>query len=463
MLELEDRLSEAAGELRAALLIDPDQPEVIQHLVHMRQKMAAWPVSDLAVPGLSPETAELRCGPLATLALHDDPAMQARVAAEWVRLHVPDPGVRLAPAGGYRHDRIRLGYLSSDFCRHAMSYLIAELLERHDRTRFEITGYCLSPEDGSDVRARVLAALDRHVPVGGLSDEAAARAIRADEIDILIDLNGLTRGARPGILRWKPAPVQATYLGYIGPVPIPELDWLICDRITVPDEAVALYRPAPLRIEGCYQANDGRRPDLPPVTRAGEGLPEGAFVFACASHHYKITAPIFAAWCRIVGAVPGSVLWLVEDTPEGREALCARWAEAGLAPDRLIFAPRVDPGRYRARLALADLFLDTMPYNAGTIASDALRMGLPVLTLAGRTFSGRMAASLVTAVGLADCVARDIEEYVARAVAIATGPGPRPPCGPVLAAAWERTLGDATDFTRRFERALDSVRLCPAD
>ncbi len=188
--------------------------------------------------------------------------------------------------------------------------------------------------------------------------------------------------------------MQATYLGYIGPVPLPELDWLICDRVTVPEAEAAHYRPAPLRLEGCYQANDGQRPLLPAVDRPGEGLPEAAFVFACASHFYKITEPLFAAWCRIVAAVPGSVLWLVADTPEGQAALAGRWQAAGLDPHRLIFAPRVDPARYRARLALADLFLDTMPYNAGTIASDALRMGLPLLTLAGRTFSGRMAASL---------------------------------------------------------------------
>ncbi|MEA5163101.1 acetylglucosamine transferase [Cereibacter johrii] len=458
MLEAEGRLAEAAEELRASLLIDPRQPEVVQHLVHARQKMAAWPPARLAVPGLTEAEAELQCGPLATLALHDDPVRQGEVAAAWIARHVPDPGVRLAPAGGYRHDRLRLGYLSSDFCRHAMSFLIAELLERHDRSRFEVVGYCASPEDGSPERARVLAALDRHVPIGPLSDEAAARRIRADEIDLLIDLNGLTRGARPGILRWKPAPVQATYLGYIGPVPLPELDWLICDRVTVPEAEAAHYRPAPLRLEGCYQANDGQRPLLPAVDRPGEGLPGAAFVFACASHFYKITEPLFAAWCRIVAAVPGSVLWLVEDTPEGQAALAGRWQAAGLDPHRLIFAPRVDPARYRARLALADLFLDTMPYNAGTIASDALRMGLPVLTLAGRTFSGRMAASLLTAVGLEDCIAPDLEAYVARAAAIATDPAAAPALkGPALAERWSRTLGDCRDFTRRFEAALLSV------
>ncbi|WP_242514256.1 acetylglucosamine transferase [Rhodovulum sulfidophilum] len=458
MLELDKRLDASAEELRASLLIDPHQPDVIQHLVHTRQKMAAWPVTDLRVPGLTAAEAELWCGPLATLALHDDPAMQRRVAADWIARNVPDPEQRLAPAAGYRHDRVRLGYLSSDFCRHAMSYLIAELLERHDRDRFEITGYCDSPEDGSDIRARILAALDRHVPIGALGDEEAARRIRADEIDILIDLNGLTSGGRPGILRWKPAPVQATYLGYIGSVPLPELDWLICDGITVPVSETENYAPAPLRIEGCYQANDGRAPELPEVSRASEGLPEDRFVFVCVSHHYKITAPVFAAWCRIAAAAPEALFWLIDDTPESVAALSERWQAAGLAPDRLIFAPRVDPARYRARLALGDLFLDTTPYNAGTIASDALRMGLPMLTLAGRSFSARMGASLLTAVGLTECIATDPEDYMRRAVAMATDPSRRPGLrGPALAARWRATLGDGAAFARRFEAALISV------
>ncbi|TDX29696.1 acetylglucosamine transferase [Rhodovulum visakhapatnamense] len=458
MLELDKSLGASAEELRASLLIEPHQPDVIQHLVHTRQKMAAWPPAELAVPGLGTAEAELWCGPLATLALHDDPEMQRRVAADWIARNVPDPGERLAPPDGYRHDRIRLGYLSSDFCRHAMSYLIAELLERHDRSRFEVTGYCVSPEDGSDVRARILAALDHHVPVGTMTDEEAARRIRADEIDILIDLNGLTSGGRPGILRWKPAPVQATYLGYIGSVPVPELDWLLCDAITVPEEETARYSPAPLRIEGCYQANDGHQPDLPAVSRASEGLPEDRFVFVCVSHHYKITEPVFAAWCRIAAAAPETLFWLIEDTPESVAALSARWQASGLAPDRLIFAPRVDPARYRARLALGDLFLDTTPYNAGTIASDALRMGLPVLTMAGRTFSARMGTSLLTAVGLTDCIATGPEDYVSRAVAMATDPARRPALrGPALAARWTETLGDCADFARRFETALVSV------
>lgn len=455
VLEAQGRLGPAAEELRASLLITPDQPDVQQHLIHARQRMTAWPAESLSVPGLPDSTAARNCGPLAALALFDDPLDQSAAGALWVARKVPLPGGPLAPRSSYHHERLRVGYLSTDFCRHAMSFLIAELLERHDRNRFEVWGYDASPDDGSDIRKRVLKALDHHVPIHAMSDAEAAARIRADEIDILIDLNGLTKGARPEILRWKPAPMQATYLGYIGPVPLPELDYILCDAVTVPPELEDAYHPRPLRIEGCYQANDSTLPTLPAVSRATEGLPEQAFVFTCVSHHYKLTPALWASWCRIVGAVPGSVLWLIDDNPESRAALTARWAEAGLAPDRLVFAPRVDPDRYRARMALADLFLDTSPYNAGTIASDALRMGLPLLTLQGRAFSARMASSLLTAIGLPECIATSPDEYESRAIEIATDRALRNRLREHLAnGAWARTLGDAADFARRFETAL---------
>ena len=266
-----------------------------------------------------------------------------------------------------------------------------------------------------------------------------------------------------GQLRWKPAPVQITYLGYIGPIPLPELDYILCDAVTIPPEMDHLYAPKPLRIEGCYQANDSRQTPLPAVTRAVEGLPEQAFVYCCVSHHYKVTEAMFTGWCDIVAGVEGSVLWLIDDNPESRAALTGRWAARGLAPERLIFAARVDPDRYRARLALADLFLDTTPYNAGTIASDALRMGLPLLTLRGTAFAARMASSLLTAVGLPECIATSLPDYVARAIRF----GQDAPAYATLRAklsgdAWARTLGDSVGFTRRFEATIASVRKKPA-
>jgi predicted O-linked N-acetylglucosamine transferase (SPINDLY family) len=460
VLEQQGQLAPAAAELRASLHIAPDQPDVQQHMVHLRQRMMEWPVCDLGVHGLSLDTAALHAGPLAALALFDDPADQARVCADWIARKVPLPGGPLAPQHGYAHDRIRIGYLSTDFCRHAMSFLIAELLEQHDRTRFEVFGYCASPEDGSDIRARVIAAFDHFTVIKAMTDGEAAARIRADEIDVLIDLNGLTKGARPEILRWKPAPVQATYLGYIGPVPLPELDYLLCDDITIPPEHEAAYSPKPLRIKGCYQANDSTAPAQVAVSRQGEGLPEDAFVFSCASHAYKITPRMFQIWIEILQAVPNSVLWLVDDNPQAKAATQARWAQAGLDESRLIFAARVDPDRYRARLPLADLFLDTSPYNAGTIASDALRMGLPIVTLQGQAFSARMASSLLTAVGLPQGITRSPEEYKQTAIGLAQNPDRLAAMKARLAAgAWHKSLGDAKSFTQRFEAAIASVAL----
>ena len=303
-----------------------------------------------------------------------------------------------------------------------MSYLIAELFERHDRSRFEIHGYCTSPEDGSEIRKRVIAAFDHFTVIKNMTDEAAARAIRADEIDILIDLNGLTTGTRLGILRWRPAPVQATYLGFIGPVPMPELDFLLCDEFVIPPAYAALYQPQPLYVAPNYQANDRKRVIGEPVSRASAGLPDDRFVFCCFSNHYKITEAMFGAWMDILHRVPNAVLWLVSDNSWSRDNLRMRATIAGIDPARILISDRVDPAEYMARLALPDLFLDTSPYNAGTIASDAIRMGLPMVTLSGELFASRMAGRLLQAIGATLGITKTLDAYVDTAVALATRP-----------------------------------------
>ncbi len=454
LLEQSGDFSQASDLLRASLLTRHDQPDAAQHWLHLRQKTCQWPVLAEIIPGLSRHDLLAWSGPLAALALTDDVATQTAVAAGWIaRKTSPMPA--LAPPDGYRHDRIRVGYLSSDFCSHAMSYLIAELFERHDRTRFEVHGYCNSPEDGSPIRARVLAAFDHFTSVRTLSDEAAARRIRADEIDVLIDLNGLTAGGRLQILRWKPAPVQATYLGFIGPVPMPELDYILCDDFVIPPAIAAAYQPVPLPIEGLYQANDSKRVIGAAMTRAQAGLPEDRFVFCCFSNHYKITETMFTAWMDILRQTGDSILWLVDDNQWSRQNLRLRAIVAGIDPDRIVFAGRIDPASYMARLAVADVFLDTFPYNAGTIASDAIRMGLPLLTLAGQSFASRMAARMLRAIGANTGVTETIEAYVFTAVMLANDRD-------IYAAyrarfnetAWVGSLGDIAGFTRHFEAAL---------
>jgi predicted O-linked N-acetylglucosamine transferase (SPINDLY family) len=459
LLETRKDYAGAEAALRRSLLIDPRQPDVVQHWSHLRQKGCMWPLDGGGIPGLTPDALALLGGPLGALALTDDPALQRRIAEAWIARKVPAAPERLAPVRGYRHDRIRVGYLSSDFCRHAMGFLIAGLLERHDRSRFDVYGYCSTDEDHSDLRRRIVAAFDHHVPIGDLSEEAAARRIRADEIDILIDLNGLTRGARLGALRWKPAPVQATYLGYVGPVPIPELDWMICDGVVVPPGQAEHYAPRPLPLGGLYQANDDSAPPPAPARRADEGLPDDAFVLACFNNFYKITPQVFAAWMRILHGLPKALLWLTDDNATGVANLRAAAQAAGIAPDRIIFASRCDPQRYLARLGCADLFVDTFPYNAGTVASDALRMGLPIVTLAGRSFASRMAASLMTAAGLTEGIATSIDDYVAAALRYGHDRSALSAARAILAdGAWLRTGGNAEAFTRRMEAALTAIR-----
>jgi predicted O-linked N-acetylglucosamine transferase (SPINDLY family) len=390
----------------------------------------------------------------------DKVAVQTSVAAAWIERKIPPSPENLAPPRGYNHDRIRVGYLSSDFCRHAMSYLIAELFERHDRSRFEIHGYCSSREDGSDIRRRVVAAFDRFTIIRDMTDEAAARAIRADEIDILIDLNGLTTGTRMAILRWRPAPVQATYLGFIGPVPMRELDFLLCDDFVIPPAFASLYRPRPLYIAPNYQANDRKRVIGSPVSRASVGLPDDRFVFCCFSNHYKITEEMFGAWTEILRRVEGSVLWLVADNAWSCANLRTRAAIAGVDPARLLFAQRVDPGEYMARLALPDLFLDTSPYNAGTIASDAIRMGLPMVTLSGESFASRMAGRLLQAIGAAPGISETLERYVEIAVALASNSELLARYRSVFTEAnWAATIGDIASFTYHYEETLIQIEL----
>jgi predicted O-linked N-acetylglucosamine transferase (SPINDLY family) len=454
LLEISGELAQAADSLRSSLLTRHTQPDAAQHWLHLRQKMCEWPVLTDIIPGLSRHDLLVQSGPLAALALTDDVPTQCAVAADFIARKT-EPRPALAPPGGYRHDRIRVGYLSSDFCSHAMSYLIVELFERHDRSRFEIHGYCTSPEDGSPIRARVIAAFDRFTLIRSLSDETAAQRIRDDEIDILIDLNGLTGGARPQILRSKPAPVQATYLGYIGPVPLPELDYILCDDFVIPPAIAAAYQPTPLPIEGLYQANDSKRVVGTPVSRQQVGLPDDRFVFCCFSNHYKITEEMFAGWTEILRRTGNAVLWLTDDDQWSRQNLRMRALVAGVDPDRLLFAGRTDPASYIARLRVADLFLDTFPYNAGTIASDAIRMGLPLLTLAGQSFASRMAARMLHAIGADSGVTTTLDAYVATAVTLATQRDTYAAYRAYFSeTAWAASLGDIAGFTRRFEAAL---------
>jgi len=452
LMENQGRYDEAEAELYKSLLTTADQPDAIQHWTHLRQKQCKWPALSCGIPGLTREEITLSAGPLSGLAYVDDVVLQRRIVEEWLKRKMPVIGTRLCPENGYNHDKIRVGYLSSDYCRHPITYLITELFEKHDRSKFEVYGYCSTKEDNSDVRKRILSAFDKLSLVIDWTDEKIAQKIREDEIDILVDLNGMTKGTRLGALRYRPAPVQMTYLGYIGPIPFEELDYMICDHFTIPEAVAHEYQPKPLFMPDCYQVNDGKLGIGTRKTRTELGLPEDKFVLCSFSNSYKVTEEIFDSWIEIMSKSPNTVLWLLDDNPHARKNT-REWATSkGIAEDRIIYAGRVSPEDYLSRMRNADLFLDTYPYNSGTTASDALRMGLPLLTLSGQCFSSRMAGSLLTAVGLPELIATDLQTYVSKALELINDQAKyRALRARLEDGAWERGLGNTSRFTSQLE------------
>ena len=300
---------------------------------------------------------------------------------------------------------------------------MAQLFEEHDRSRFEVFAFSYGDDDGTPMRRRLEQAFDGFFDVRGLGDDAIASRIREQEIDIMIDLTGHTAGSRLEILASRPAPVQLHYIGHPGTLGVDFIDYLIVDPFVVPPEEQRHYSEALVYLSQCYQANDRRRtPADRRPSRAEAGLPPDGFVFCCFNQTYKITPPLFDAWMRLLHADPDSVLWLLADNRWAEDNLRREAAARGVAPERLVFAPRLAAPEHLARHHLADLFLDTFPYNAHTTASDALWMGLPVLTNAGRGFASRVAGSLLHAVGLPELITQDLGEYERLALALAREP-----------------------------------------
>jgi predicted O-linked N-acetylglucosamine transferase (SPINDLY family) len=422
LLETQRAFDAAEALMRRSLQVKPDQADVLQHYVHIRQKQCKWPVYEPLdeVPVSRMLTAT---SPLAMLSVSDDPALQLMAAQRFVLERVPKPPAEpLHRSGPARTGRIKIGYLSGDLHMHAVGLLTAELYGLHDRERFEVYGFCWSREDGSPLRQRILAGLDHHVPLTGVSDDAAAKLIAQHGIDVLVDLQGLTSGARPAILVQRPAPVQVSYLGLPGTSALPGVDHIIADRYVMPPELLPYCTEQPLYVPHCYQASDRQREVGPTPTRAAYGLPDDAFVYCSFNNNFKFTAEVFRSWMRTLHAVPDSVLWLLADNEWARENMLREADAHGVARERLIFAPRVAPPEYLARLQLADLFLDTFPYNAGTTANDVLWMGVPLLTCSGRSYISRMAGSLLHAVGLPDLVTDSPADYERQAIRLGREP-----------------------------------------
>lgn len=471
------RPAQAAAWFGRILALVPDNVAALSHMAELRMQACDWdglaPVEERLLarvrqnaPGASPFVL------LATAASPDD---QRRAAAGWARLQaagaVPavrlaaSPAVRSVPAtAARRHERVRVGYLSSDFREHAVARLMVGMLEAHDRDRFAIHAYCINPEpvgpgEAGPLRRRIAAAAETFVPLAGMSDAAAAQRIADDRIDVLVDVNGYTAFARTGIMACRPAPTQVNWLGHPGGMAADYIDYLIADRTTLPPQHDGDYAEAVVRLPHCYQPNDRERPiDAAPLRRADHGLPEDGFVFCCFNNLYKISRDAFAVWMRLLRAVDGSVLWLLEGWDEAAANLRRAAAAAGVAPERIVFAPFAPPPQHLARHRLADLFLDTAPYNAHTTGSDALWAGLPVLTFPGRTFAGRVGASLVAAAGLPELAVGSAAAYEATALALARDPARLAALKVKLAAARPTCpLFDPVRFARNIEAAFTEM------
>jgi predicted O-linked N-acetylglucosamine transferase (SPINDLY family) len=443
LLELHKRYAEAEALMKRSLELRPEQFDVIQHYVHNRQRQCEWPLYS-PVGEVTPNQMLLGTSPLAMMSVTDDPAVQLLAAERFVHERVPKPpAAPLHAAMPPRSGKIKIGYLSGDLHHHAVGLLTAELFELHDRSRFEVWAFCWTAESDSPQRKRILKAMDRHVRLAGVDDLTAARLIAQAGIDVLVDLQGITNGARPAILGHRPAPVQVSYLGLPGTSALPGVDWIIADRFVMPESLLPYCTERPIYLPHCYQVSDRQRPVALTPQRAACGLPEDAFVYCSFNNTFKFTEEVFDAWMRILQQVPGSVLWLLADNDVALENMRRRADMHGVARERLIFAPRVSPPDYLARFAVADLMLDTFPYNAGTTASDALWMGTPIVTWAGRSYISRMAGSLLNAVGLPDLITYSLAEYERLAVAIGRQP--------LRAASYRRYLTESGRQTPLFD------------
>jgi predicted O-linked N-acetylglucosamine transferase (SPINDLY family) len=404
--------------------------------------------------------------------LIDSPSIQRRVAEIWIYdKHPGNP--RLGPFAPSLEDasgvsgakpetpekKIRIGYFSADFYNHATSYLMAELFERHNQVKFELIGFSFGPQTSDTMSKRIAGAFTKFIDVRSKTDLEIAQLSRTLKIDIAVDLKGFTQGQRAGIFAYRAAPVQVNYLGYPGTMGADYIDYLIADARVIPEDQQIHYSEKIVYLPDSYQVNDRKRFISDQVVARQEvGLPTEGFVYCCFNNSYKITPTVLDRWCRILMAVDGSVLWLLEDNKKAAENLRIEAANRGLNIDRLVFAPRMDLADHLARHRLADLFLDTLPCNAHTTASDALWAGLPILTLPGETFAGRVAASLLTAIGLRELIANSAQDYEAIAVRLGQDPTALGALKSKLSAnRLSAPLFDTERYTRNLERAFGEM------
>lgn len=423
VLEGAGLFEEAEVALLQALELRPDKPEAGQHWTSVRQRQCKWPI----IAPLSSVTQRQLVDAMSTMTLScyaDDPLFQLAKASRYNKFLVGRPDLTDFPRQKPRQKtgsgaRLRVGYVSSDLREHAVGFALSEVLELHDKSSVEIFAYyCGEPRINDPIQARIRGAVDHWRDVSALGDAEAAKLIVTDQIDVLIDVNGYTKLARTKIFAYRPAPVIVNFCGYPGTMASPVHQYMIADERIVPPENEIYYTEKVLRI-ACNQPVDRKRQIADRPTRTQAGLPEDAFVYACFNGMQKITANCFARWMAILSVTPGSVLWLLGAEEAVNQRLRQQAAQVGVDPERLIFAPKAPNAHHLARIGLADLFLDTFPYGAHSTASDAITMGLPVLTVPGKSFASRFCASIVAAAGVPELICETPEEYVRKAISFA--------------------------------------------
>ena len=418
------RLDEALASYERAFALKPDLAFLLGNLIHTKMLLCLW---DGLPNRLNELTKKINNGekvmePFSLLALIDDPEIQRKATEIFANKKFPKnhdlPEIGLYP----KHKKIRIGYFSADFWSHPVSALTAELYEVHDRNQFEIHAFSYGPDKKDKMNLRIKAGVDHFHEVLSMSHQDIAMLARSLEIDIAVDLGGFTQDARTGIFAMSAAPIQISYIGYLGTMGADYYDYLVADQILIPENNQKYYSEKIAYLPS-YQVNDSTQPSPEIIfTREDLGLPKEGFVFCCFNNTYKITPTTIDSWSRILEKVDGSVLLIYADNDSAQINLTKEMTARGIDSTRLIFGERLSKSKYLARYQVTDLFLDTQPYNAGTTASDALRMGLPVLTCIGHSFASRMGASVISALNLPELITTTEEEYESLAIELAIDP-----------------------------------------
>jgi predicted O-linked N-acetylglucosamine transferase (SPINDLY family) len=452
---------EALAAYDKALALKPDLTEFQGGRLHCKMHLCDWSNFTTECQHLisAIRNNKSNTNPFAFIAISTSREDQLKCAKLWINEKYPTVSKPIWNGEIYKHDKIRIGYVSADFQQHATSDLIAGLFEGHDKAKFKTVAISIGPDDNSKIRVRLTKAFDSFSDVRLLSDEEIASQIKHNEIDILVDLKGFTQDARTGIFAHRPAPIQVNYLGYPGTMGGNYIDYIIADQTLIPLLHQQDYSEKIVYLPNSYQVNDRKRAiSEKAFSREELGLPHNGFVFCCFNNSYKISPEVFDCWMRIIKNVKGSVLWLLEVSEPTTCNLRMEAKARGIDPDRLVFAKKLPAPDHLARHRLADLSLDTLPYNAHTTASDALWAGLPVLTQIGETFAGRVAASLLNAIGLGELIATTARQYEEIAIELAINPEKLAAIKTKLANNRLSTpLFDTQLFTRHIENAYEAM------